>query len=139
VRAERLQDVLGVRQRAPVPAVQAGDSPELMALLRARHDHRRTVGRAGGEPDRGVDPAVVVPVHLDGLPAEGLRATGVRRGLVPECGGTALAEPVHVDDRDEIREPVMGGVVERLPHRPLRHLAVTEQHEHLRRAVLEPR
>jgi hypothetical protein len=40
---------------------------------------------------------------------------------------SALAEPVDVDDHDEVVEPVVGGMLERLPDRALRHLAVSAQ------------
>ena len=50
-----------------------------------------------------------------------------------ELGGSALAEPIHVDDRREIREPFVAGVVERLPDRALRGLAVTDEDPHVER------
>jgi hypothetical protein len=40
----------------------------------------------------------------------------------------ALAESVDIDDGREVVEPAVPGLLERLPHRALGHLAVTAQH-----------
>ena len=50
-----------------------------------------------------------------------------------ELGGSALAEPIHVDDRGQVREPFVAGVVEGLPDRALRGLAVTDEDPHVER------
>ena len=49
-----------------------------------------------------------------------------------------LPEPVHVDDRDEVVELVVGRVLGGLPHRALGHLAVAADHPHPERQPVEP-
>ena len=84
----------------------------------------RLAGRALGLLVGGVDLLDVVAVDLDRVPAEGAEAVGVG-GEVPAVHRlAALAEPVDVDDRRQVVELVERGVLGRLPHRALGHLAV---------------
>ena len=81
----------------------------------------------GAPPVGAVDLLEVVPVDLDRLPAEGLGPLRVRVEIPAVHRLAALAEPVHVDDRGQVLELVERGVLERLPHRALGHLAVAAQ------------
>ena len=125
--AELLDRLLGLLERLAVLAGLVLHGLDAGALL-GPGDHR------GGPAVRQLSLAVgrvhglnVVSVDRDGLPAEGPRALGV--GLeVPAVHGLAgLAETVHVHDRDQVVELPEGGVVEGLPHRALRHLAVAAE------------
>ena len=84
-----------------------------------------------------VDLLDVVAVDLDCVPAEGTSAFGVRVEIPPVHRLARLAKPVHVDDRREVVEPVVSRVLERLPDRPLRHLAVTAKHPDAIRQMVE--
>ena len=121
--AERLLRVLG-RARLPVPAGLVLDLRVAAALLRARDDRRRPpLGRLCLGVRR-VDRLDVVPVDLDRVPAEGLEAARIDVEVPAPARLAALAEPVAVDDRREVVEPLEAGRVGRLPDRPFRELAV---------------
>jgi hypothetical protein len=98
-----------------VPAILVLDLGEALALHRfGEHDGRVT--SVPGRCQRLVDLGDVVSVDGDGGAAEGL-GTPLVGGHVPfQLGGATLAEPVHVDDRGEVAELVVGGLVQRLPH-----------------------
>jgi hypothetical protein len=49
----------------------------------------------------------------------------------------ALPEPVDVEDRDDVVELVVGGVLEALPLRALGHLAVADEHPGAHRGPVE--
>jgi hypothetical protein len=49
----------------------------------------------------------------------------------------ALAEPVDVEDRGEVVELVERGVLDRLPHRAFRHLAVAADHPDAERQLVQ--
>ena len=85
-----------------------------------------------------VDRLHVVAVDLDRMPAEGLGPLRVRVEIPAVHRLAALAEPVHVDDRDQVVELLVPGVLERLPHRALGHLAVAAQHPDPVREPVEP-
>ena len=93
-----------------------------------------TAGRAG---ERLVDLAQVVPVDDDRVAAERLHPLGVRVQVPAQFGRAALAEAVHVDDRGEVAQVVVGGLVQRLPHRPLGRLDVSAQHPDPVRQLIE--
>ena len=114
-------------QRPAVPALAVLDLVEPAALAGAGQDHGGPVG-FGRVAERFVDLAEVVPVDGDGVAAERLDPLGVRVQVPAELGGAALTEAVDVDDRGQLVQPVVGRLVERLPHRPLGHLAVAAQH-----------
>ena len=84
-----------------------------------------------------VDRVEVVAVELDRVPAERLRSRDVRVEIPADHRLAALAEPVDVDDRREVVELEVRGVLERLPHRALGHLAVAAEHPHAARQALE--
>ena len=98
-----------------------------VALLRLGDDHCRLPGRRDRLRVGLVDGRDVVPVDLDGLPAErlGSNSVGVEVPAVHRLAG--LAEPIHVDDGGQVVERVEARVLERLPHRALRHLGVAAQ------------
>ena len=53
-------------------------------------------------------------------------------------GRAALAEPVDVDDRDQVAQLGVAGVLEGLPHRALGQLGVAAEHPDPQVGVLEP-
>src|SRR5690606_17335285 len=76
---------------------------------------------------RVVDLPEVVAVDLDDVPVEGADAPRVRACVPAETGRPALPEPIDVDDRRQVAEPALPGLLERLPHRALGELAVAAQ------------
>ena len=95
---------------------------------------RSALGRVG---ERLVDLAEVVPVDDHGVAAERLDPLGVRVQVPAQLGRAALAQAVHVDDRGQVAQPVMGGLVQRLPDRPFGRLAVPAQHPHPVRQLIQ--
>ncbi len=106
------------------------DGRHALALEGAGEDRGGLSGGGPGLAEGAVDRADVVPVDLDGVPAEGLEAAGVGVQVVAVPGRSALAEPVDVDDRGEVVEMLVRRVLGRLPHRALGQLAVPAQHPH---------
>ena len=123
-------------QRLAVPVLAVLDLGEPAALTGPGEDHRG-LARAAHGGERLVDLAQVMPVDGDGTTAERLDPFGVCVQIPAQLGRAALAEAVHVDDRGQVVQPVVGRLVERLPHRPLRHLAVAAQHPHPVRQLVE--
>ena len=76
---------------------------------------------------RLVDGGQVVAVDDEHPGAERRRAGGVAVQVPAQVGGAALAEPVDVDDRDQVGQLVVRGLVQRLPDGALGHLAVAAQ------------
>ena len=109
-----------------------------LPLIVLRHDHGRHACRLESLGVRGVDRLHVVTVDLDRLPAESLGSLRVRVEIPAVHRLAALAEPVHVDDRDQVVELLVPGVLERLPHRALGHLAVAAEHPDPVREPVEP-
>ena len=120
-----LREVGGERQA--VPAVLVLDLGHPLALHRPGEDDRRPVAVAGLR-EGGVDRGEVVPVDLDRVAAEGGDVGRVGVKVPAELGRTALPQPVDVDDRREVVELVVGGLVEGLPDRALGELAVPAEH-----------
>ena len=110
---------------------------DALPLHRARDENRGLARRRDGLTERRVDRVEVVAVERDRVPPESLRAGDVRVEIPADHRLAALAEPVDVDDRREVVEPEVRGVLERLPHRALGHLAVAAEHPHAARQVLE--
>ena len=114
---------LGVGERLAVLVRLVLDRLDPGALLGAGEDHGGLLGRQGmviGFLDRGV----IVAVDLVHVPAAGAGAGRERCGVPLVHGRAALAEPVDVDDRDQVPELGLAGVLEGLPHRALRQLRV---------------
>ena len=113
------------------------DRGDAGALLGAGEDHRRAVG---GERLRvgGVDRLEVVAVDLLHVPAAGRGARRQRGGVPLVHGRAALAEPVDVDDRDQVVEAGVAGVLEGLPHRALGELGVAAEDPDPEVGLLEP-
>ena len=120
-----------------MPAVLVLDGRDALSLERAGDDDGGLPGRRDRLAERLVDRVDVVPVDLDRVPAERFGARGVDVEVPADHRLAALAEPVHVDDRREVVELVVGGVLEGLPHRALGHLAVAAEHPHAGREMLE--
>ena len=120
----------------PVGAVL--DLGEAAALDGLGQDHRGpAVGGASGRGEGIVDGSHVVPVDLEHPGAECLRSAGVRAQVPAELGRAALAQAVDVDDRDEVRQLVVRGLVQCLPDRSLGDLAVPAEHPDRECAVLQ--
>ena len=136
--AELLDRGFRIVERLAVEAVLVLDRLHALALDRLGHDHGRRARRLEGLGVRGVDRLHVVAVDLDRMPAEGLRPLRVRVEIPAVHRLAALAEPVHVDDRDQVVELLVPGMLERLPHRALGHLAVAAQHPDPVREPVEP-
>src|ERR671922_182014 len=119
VAAELLDDLVGVLERLAVPAVLVLDLLRALALDRARHDHDGLAGDLERLGVRAVDHLDVVAVDLDRVAAECARPVRVRVEVPAVHRLAALAEPVDVEDPDEVVELVVGRVLERLPLRAL--------------------
>ena len=101
---------------------------EAAALERAGQDDRRLV--PAGLPGLGqgpVDRGEVVPVDDERPGPERGHAAAVDVGVPFMLGRAALAEPVDVDDRDQVGQLVVRGLVQGLPDRALGYLAVPAQ------------
>ena len=133
---KRLLGVLG-RGRLAVPAALVLQLRVALALDRLGDDRGRTTGGRLRLAVGRVDLLDVVPVDLDRVPAERAEALGVRGEIPAVHRLAALAEPVHVDDRGQVVELVEGGVLGRLPHRSLGHLAVAADHPDPEREPVE--
>ena len=126
-----------VVERLAVVAVLVLHGRDALPLHRPRDENRRLPRRRDGLTERGVDRVEVMAVERDRVPPESLRAGDVRVEVPAHHRLATLPEPVDVDDRREVVEPEMRGVLERLPHRALGHLAVAAQHPHTARQALE--
>src|SRR5208283_2203526 len=116
------------RQRLAVPVLAVLDLGEAVALEGPGQDDGRLLsaevpGLAQGPVDRGD----VVPVDDDGPGPERGHAAAVGLGVPAVLSGAALAEPVDVDDGDQVGQLVVRGLVEGLPYRTFGYLAVPAQ------------
>ena len=136
--AELLDRRFGIVERLSVPALLVLDGLHALALDRLGDDHRRLPLGRDRLCVRRVDRLDVVPVDLDRVPAEGLGPLRVGVEIPAVHRLAALAEPVDVDDRRQVVELLVGGVLEGLPHRALGHLAVAAQHPDPVRKLVEP-
>src|SRR5207237_441040 len=82
--------------------------------LRAARPCGRAARRAGF-----ADCARITAVEDDRVDAKGADPRGIGAHVPFELGGAALTQPIHVDDRREIRKPFVTGVIEGLPDRTL--------------------
>src|SRR5205807_9353886 len=76
-------------------------------------------------------------VEFNGVPAEGANAGGIGTRVPAELGLAALAETVDVEDRRDVVELVVRRLVERLPDRAFRDLAVAEHDPDVVRQLVE--
>ena len=125
------------RQRLAVPAILVGDLGHAVALLGARHDHRRSVVLGGGTV-RLVDRHDVMPVDREGVPPERLRASDEDVRVPAVHRRSSLPQPVEVDHAGEVGRPVMRRRLHRLPDGPFRRLRVADQDPHARGALVQP-
>ena len=115
------------RDRLAVPPLLVGQERDPVALLGARHDQRRPFGCARFRV-RGVDRRDVMAVDLDRVPTVCLRASGEQVRVPSMHRGAALAEPVEVEDRDQVVDLVEGRSLHRFPDAALRDLGITHEH-----------
>ena len=108
-----------------------------LALDRLRDDHDRLARDVDRLGVGAVDRLDVVAVDLDRVAAEGARAVGVGVEIPAVHRLAALAEPVHVEDRDEVVELEVRRVLERLPLRALGDLAVAAERPDAERQPVE--
>ena len=119
------------RERPAVPAVLVLDLGEAAALDGPGQHHRGLIAaQVAGGGQRLVDLGQVMTIDRQDPRAERLRAAGVGGQIPLQLGGPPLAEPVDVDHRDQVGQPVVGGLVEGLPDRALGHLTVPAQYPH---------
>jgi hypothetical protein len=124
------------RDRLAVPALLVLDGRVALALERPGDDGGRLL-RLRSLAIRAVDLLDVVAVDLEHAPPERLEPARVG-GEVPAVHRLApLTEAIHVDDRRQVVELVEGGVLDRLPHRALGHLAVAADHPDAERKPVE--
>ncbi len=126
------------RQGLAVPVLLVLDFGEPAALDGPGQDHDGLVAApVGGGGEGLVDLVEVMTVDLQDPGPERLGAAGVGIEVPLELGGPALAEPVDVDDRDQVGQLVVRRLVQGLPDRALGHLAVPAQHPHPVREPVE--
>ncbi len=111
-----------VVERLAVPALLVLHGCDALSLQGGGEDRGRPVVSRGCFRVGAVDLLDVVTVDLDRMPSERARAAREHIGAAPGHRLAPLAEPVHVDDRRQVGEPVVRSVLERLPHRPFGHL-----------------
>ncbi len=126
--AELLDRRLWMVERLPVPAVLVLDRLHALALDRSRDDRGRLPGGRDRFGVRSVDLLDVVPVDLDRVPAERPRPSEVALEVPPAHRLAPLAQPVDVEDRGQVVQLVVRGVLEGLPDRSLGQLAVAAEH-----------
>ena len=119
-----------VRGEGPaVPALSVFDLGEPVALVRLGQNHRGLFADGlAGRGQRVVDGGQVVAVDDQRAGSERPGTAGPRIQVPAEVGRTALAEPVDVDDDDQVGELVVRGLVQRFPDRAFGQLAVAAQH-----------
>jgi hypothetical protein len=124
-RPTELRDrMLRILERLAVLIRQVLDRLDAAALERPRHDRGRNASGELGLPEGRVDRLDVVSVDRYGPPAECARPLDVAVEIPAVHRLARLTEPIDVDDRHEVAELLVRSVLERLPHRALRHLAV---------------
>ena len=138
VAAELLDRGVGVLDRLAVLAGEVLDRLDALALLGLGDDDRRLALGLARLGVGGVDRVVVVAVDRDRVPAERLGAADVGLEVPADHRLAGLAEPVDVDDRRQVVELLVRGVLERLPHRALGHLGVAAQAPGPERQAVEP-
>jgi hypothetical protein len=116
---------LRIVQRLAVPAFSVLDRLHSLAFDRARDDHSRAPAYRDRLLVHAVNGFDVVTVNLDRCPVERFGAANVGGEIPAVHCFAALAEPIHVEDRDQVVEFVEGAVFERLPHIALGYLAVS--------------
>ena len=114
------------------------DGLDAAALQRARDDRGRPLADRLRLRVGALDLLDVVAVDRDRVPAEGAQAAHVGVEVPAEHGLARLAEAVDVEDRGQVVEALPGGVLDRLPHRALGHLAVAAQAPDAERQAVEP-
>src|SRR5207245_10497383 len=112
--------------RLAMPAFRGLGERDALPLHGAGKHRRWLLGRAGARI-RVVDLGEVMAVDDDRVDAEGADACRVGAHVPLELGRAALTQPIHVDDRRELRKAFVTGVVEGLPDRTLSGLAVADE------------
>ena len=127
-----------VVERLAVEAVLVLDRRDALPLHRPRDDDRRLPARrdAPGRTRASIASRSCPSISIAFQPNASARAT-YDVEVPADHRLAALAEPVDVDDRGEVVELEVRGVLERLPHRALGHLAVAAEHPDAARQALE--
>ena len=126
--AELLDRRVGILERLAVKPVAVLHGAHALALDRARDDRDRLAVARQRLLVGVVDLRDVVAVDLERAPPERLRPPRVGGGIPAQHRLAALAEAVDVDDRDQVVQRLVAGVVKGLPDRTLGHLAVATEH-----------
>ena len=119
-----------------MPPLSVLDFVEPTALAGAGQDDGGPV-RAGRVGQGRLDLTEVVAIDGNGPAAEPLDPAGVRLQVPAQLRRAPLTQPVDVDNGGQVVQPVVGGLVERLPHGALSHLTVATQHPHSERELVE--
>ena len=137
IAAELLDRLLGVVERLAVPALLVLDRLHALALDRLGDDHgRRPVVASASRVGRSIASTSWPSISIACQP-NASRPLRVRVEIPAVHRLAALAEPVDVDDRGQVVELLVAGVLEGLPHRALGHLAVAAQHPDPVRELVE--
>ena len=125
-------------ERLAVPAVLVLDLREALALDRLREDDRRRLGISVlCRRKCTVDRRKVMAVDHDRTRSESLHSPRIRLQIPLELGRAALAEAVDVGHHYQVRQLVIGRLVDCLPDRTLGQLAVAAEHPDPERRVFE--
>ena len=108
-----------------------------MPLIGLGDDERRLIRLRQRLAVGVVDLAQVVAVDLDGMPAERPGAGGVGVAVPAEHRLAALAEPVHIENANQVVELIVSGKLQRLPDRAFGHLAIAQHDPDVIRQLVE--
>ncbi|GIW10011.1 MAG: hypothetical protein KatS3mg061_1068 [Dehalococcoidia bacterium] len=117
--AEAAQFLVGARrflgcQRTTMPAVAVFEERDPFAFDCPRHDYGRAIASDCGLVGR-CDRRIVVAIDYEWSPAEGACPLGVGRKVPSQRRLARLAEPVDIDDRDEVAQLQASCGIERFP------------------------
>ncbi len=84
-----------------------------------------------------VDIIQVMAVNLNRMPAKRAGPVGVGLNVPSQLGLASLSQTIDVDDGSHVGEVVVGGLVETFPYGALRGFAVSHQHPHTIRKLVE--
>src|SRR5438093_2685095 len=124
-------------QRLAMPAILVLDLSEALSLDGACDHHRRLSGSLPRLLQGLIDLLQVVAIDHDGAASERLDPVAIMVGLPFVFGWAPLAEPVDIEDRGEVREAVVAGLVEALPDGALRQLAVAGEGPYVIRQLIQ--
>ena len=117
-----------------MPAFLVLQEGHAFAFHRAGQHRDGPAGLAGARV-RVIDLGEVMAVDGDRIDAERAHPRRVRAQIPLELRRPALTEPVDIEDRGEIREPLMTGAIEGLPDGAFGAFTVSDEHPYVVRRV----